>query len=107
MPTKTTLKTTTKSVKLPASVELTITYPAKLFYKEIDKGVKDTLDKKIQKIVGRAQDASGCDTSEVRGAKRDMRWRMIRRNRIATIEKAIASLGIPGLKVIASERKVA
>ena len=30
MPTKTTLKTTTKSVKLPASVELTITYPAKL-----------------------------------------------------------------------------
>jgi len=100
MPTKNPQKiAATKSVKLPASVELTITYPAKLFHKEVDKGMKDTLDKKIQKIVGRSQDASGCDTSEVRGAKRNMHWRMIRRNRIVIIEKAIAALGIPSLKV--------
>jgi len=104
MPTKT---VPPKTAKLSASVELMITYPAKLFYKELDKGVKDTLDRKIQKIVGRAQDASGCDTSDVRGAKRDMRWRMIRRKRIATIEKAIAALAISGLKVVTNERKVA
>lgn len=93
--------------KLPASVELMITYPAKLYVKDIDSGVKVTTDKKIHKIVGRDSDASGCDVGPVRGGKRDLRWQMVRRNRIKTIETAIAKLGIPGVKVIVSERKTA
>jgi hypothetical protein len=32
---------------------------------------------------------------------------MIRRKRIATIEKAIAAIAIAGLKVVTNERKVA
>jgi len=106
MPTKS--KSAPKTAaKLPASVQLTITYPAKLFMKEVDKGVVDTIDKKIVKIVGRATDASGCDVASVRGAKRDLRWWMIRRLRVPVIEKAVAALAVTGLKVVASERKAA
>ena len=107
MPTKTKTAPKKTATKLAASVELMIVYPAKLFVKEQDAGIKDTTDKKIQKIVGRPQDASGCDVAEVRAGKRDMRWQTVRRNRIKTIETALAKLAITSLKVIVSERKVA
>ena len=107
MPTKTKIAPQKTTTKLAASVELMIVYPAKLFIKEMDTGVKDTTDKKIRKIVGRDCDTSGCEVAEVRAAKRDLRWKMIRRNRIKAIEAAVAKLGITGLKVIVSERKTA
>lgn len=97
----------TPATKLSASVELMITYPAKLFIKEQDTGVKDTTDKKIKKIVGRDCDASGCEVSEVRAAKRDLRWKMVRRNRIKVIEAAIAKIAVTSLKVVVTERKAA
>ena len=105
MPTKSATK---KPVtKLAASVEMMIVYPAKLFVKEMDTGVKHTIDQKIKKIVGRDCDASGCQVSSERGAKRDLRWRMIRRNRVEAIKTTITKLALPGAKVIVSERKAA
>jgi len=95
-----------KTAKLPASVQLTITYPAKLIRKEIDEGVVDTLDDKIVKIVGRTTDSRGCDIG-VRGARRDLQWRMIRRARVAGIRKAVADLAVTGLEVVVSERDAA
>jgi hypothetical protein len=98
--------TTKKSAsKLAASIELLIVYPAKTFLQEQETNVKNTTDKKIQKIVGRVADASGCDVASPRAGIRELQWEMVRRKRVKTIESAIAKLGTPGVKVIVSERE--